>query len=189
MIIASELRKGQVIRHEGTLYKILGADYHVGGGKIGGLVHVKLLNVKTGHQTEHRFTSHDKIEELDVHRETMDFLYVAGDECCFMNPQTFEQVALPKAALGALVPYLTEGMKVQMEFLEGQPLSVDAPPHAEVAVASTGSGIRGEGTDNTYKPAMLTNGLEVLVPQFVKAGDRIRVEIDTGKYLERVQKK
>ena len=188
MIPASELRKGQVIRHEGARCKVVAADYHVGGGKSGGMVHAKLRDLASGHVSEHRFASHDKVEDLDVHRETMDFLYLAGDECCFMNPATFEQVSLPKANLGPLVPYLAEGMKVQVEFLEGEPLSVDIPPHADVTVVSTAPGIRGEGMDNTLKPATIVGGLDVLVPQFVKEGDRIRVEIETGKYLERLQK-
>jgi len=187
MINAQELRKGHVVSHEGVLYKVISADYHTGGGKIGGLVHAKMRNLGTGHLTEHRFTSHDKLEDMDVNRQTMDFLYLTADECCFMNPESFEQVSLPKAGLGPIVPYLKEGMKVQMEFLEGRPISVDFPPCAEVTVTATAAGIKGD-TDSTYKTAVIDNGMEVLVPQFIKTGDTIKIEIESQKYLERVQK-
>jgi elongation factor P len=188
MLNAQELRKGHVIRHEGVLYKIIAADYHVGGGKAGGMVHAKMRNLSTGHLTEHRFASHDKIDDMDVHRQTMDFLYLAAEECCFMNPESFEQVSMPKAGLGPIVPYLKEGMKVDMEFMEGAPISVDFPPYVEVTVTSTAAGIKGD-TDSTYKTAVIDNDLEVLVPQFIKTGDTIKVDIESGKYLERVQKK
>lgn len=189
MINAQELRKGHLIRHEGALYKIVAADYHVGGGKVGGMVHTKMRNLSTGHLTEHRFASHDKIENLETERQDVEFLYTTKDECFFMNPVNYEQVSMPKANLGHVISYLKEGMKVLMEFYDGNPISVELPPHAEVAVASTAAGLRGDTTDSTYKPAVLDNGLEILVPQFIKEGDLIKVEVETGKYIERLQKK
>lgn len=187
MLNAQDLRKGHVIRYESILYKVIDADYHTGGGKAGGIVHAKMRNLDTGHLAEHRFASHDKLEDMDVHREIMNFLYLTGDECCFMNPESFEQVSLPKAGLGPIVAYLKEGMKVQMEFLDGKPIAVDFPPQVEVIVRSTAAGIKGD-TDSTFKTAVIENGLEVLVPQFIKTGDTIKVEIESGKYLERVHK-
>jgi len=91
--------------------------------------------------------------------------------------------------LDHVVNYLKEGMKVQMEFFDGNPLSVDIPPYADLVVASTAAGIKGETGDSTYKSATLDNGLEILVPQFIKTGDLIKVEVETGKYIERLQKK
>lgn len=189
MINAQELKKDQVIRHERVLYKIVAADYHVGGGKVGGMVHTKMRNLNSGHLTEHRFASHDKIDDVETHKQDVEFLYATKDECFFMNQANFEQVSIPKANLGPAINYIKEGMKVQMEFYEGSPLSVNVPPYADVTIASTAAGIKGETGDSTYKAATLDNGLEILVPQFIKEGDHIKVEIETSKYIERVQKK
>jgi len=189
MVNAQELKKGQVIRHEGALYKVLMADYHISGGKGGGMVNVKMRDLKGGHLAEHRFNSHDKIEDLETHKQDVEFLYATKDECFFMNPSNYEQVSISKTSMGPAMNYLREGMKVQMEFLEGNPLSVDIPPYAEVTVASTAQGIKGETGDSTYKSATIDNGLEILVPQFIKTGDHIKVEVETGKYIERLQEK
>lgn len=189
MINAQELKKGQVIRHEGLLYKIVAADYHISGGKGGGVVNVKMRDLKGGHLAEHRFDSHDKIEDLETHKQDVEYSYSTKDECFFMNQTNFEQVSIAKTSLGPALNYLKEGMKVQMEFFEGNPLSVIVPPNAEVTVAATAAGIKGETGDSTYKAATLDNGLEVLVPQFIKTGDLIKVEVETGRYIERLQKK
>ncbi len=188
MINAQDLRKNQVIRHQGVLFKIIESNYHVGGGKLGGMTHVKMRNLDTGHLVEHRFASHEKIEDVETLRHDMQYLYEDKNECTFMNPDTYEQTSIPKSKLGNITAYLKEGMKVQMEFFEGKPIAVNIPPYAEVLVASTAQGIKGDASDSTYKTAVLENGMEILVPQFIKTGDLIKVEVETGKYVERLKK-
>jgi elongation factor P len=189
MISPQDLRKNHVIRHQGELFKIIESNYHAGGGKLGGMAHVKMRNLSTGHLIEHRFASHEKIEDIETQRHEVDYLYDTKDECTFMNPATFEQITIPKARLGSIAAYLKEGMKVQVEFFEGTPIGINIPPYAEVIISSTAPGIKGETGDSTYKTAILENGMEILVPQFINTGDLIKVEVETGKYIERLQKK
>lgn len=188
MITAQELHKNHVIKYEGDVYKIIDADFHVGGGKTGGMVHVKMRNLNTGHLKESRLAAHDKIEDLDTQKQDVEFLFGTKDECTFMNQSNFEQVTLSKAQLGNILYYLKEGMKLQMEFLDGNPISINFPPNAEAVVTTTAAGLKGDTTDSTYKSATLDNGMDILVPQFIKEGDLVKIEVETGKYLERVKK-
>jgi elongation factor P len=103
-----------------------------------------------------------------------------------MNPETFDQVSLPKALFGPAAAYLKENDLVEVEFHEGRAISAHFPPSVEAVVASTGAVMKGVGTP---KEAVLENGARVLVPQWIKEGDRIRLEVESGKYLERVMEK
>jgi elongation factor P len=186
MILASEMKGGTVFRSGGEMFRVVEATYHMGGGKAGGMVHAKLKNLKTGHFTERRFSPDEKIEDLVLERKNMEYLYNSGDDYYFMDSGTFEQISLSKTVIGPPVRYLKEGMKIPVELHEGVPVQIIFPAEVEIRIAQTGPGIKG-GQDTTYKPATLENGLEVLVPQFIQSGDLIRVEVETGKYLERVR--
>lgn len=185
MIAASQLRAGMVIRHEGQLYKVLEANYHPGQGKMGGTTHVHLQNLSTGTHWEHSFRSELKIEDLAVEKTPMEFLYRDGEDCYFMNPETYEQVSIPAARIGDRVRFLQPELRVQVEFLDAQPISVVFPDHMELRVADTAPPQHQQ--DNTWKTAKLENGVEVQVPQFIKTGDWIRLELATLKYMDRAK--
>lgn len=187
MIVASQLRGGRALRVEGELYKVLAADYHAGGGKMGGVVHSKLRNMRTGTLWEHRFRSDEKLEDLTLERQTMEFLYSDADHCHFMNPNNFEQVAVPRKVLGPAERFLQPEMRVPVEFFEGQAVSIIFPDIVELKVASTAPPVHSQ-QDNTWKTAALENGLEIMVPQFIESGEAVRVEVETGRYVERARR-
>ncbi len=185
MINASQLRSGMAIRHEGQAYRVAAAEYHPGQGKMGGVTHARLQNLATGTFWEHSFRSDLKLEDLPVERRTLEFLYADGDQCCFMNPETYEQMGVPKTAVGAMSDFLESGMRLGVEFVEDRPVSVLLPDMVEVRVADTAPPAHQQ--DSTLKPAKLDNGVEVMVPQFVKVGDAIRLAVQTRKYVDRVK--
>jgi elongation factor P len=186
MVVASQVRAGMALRHEGQIYKVMAAEYHPGQGKMGGVAHVRLKNLTTGTLWEHSFRSDLKLEDLEVEKQPMEFLYSDDDRCYFMNPETFEQVEVARSVIGEQARFLKPEMRLPVEFVEGQPVSVMFPDIVEVEVADTAPPVHAQ-QDSTWKTAKLDNEVEVMVPQFVKTGDRIRLDMATLKYLERVR--
>ncbi len=186
MIYASQLRPGMAIRFEGDVYKILAADYHPGQGKMGGVTHARLRNLSTGTLWEQNFRADLKLEDLTIEKHPMDFLYSDAEHCHFMNPETYDQVEIPITTLGNQSRFLHPEMRLGIEFVEGRPVSVNFPEVVEVRVAETAPPAH-QQQDSTLKSARLENGVEVLVPQFIKTSDLIRVNVDTLKYVERAK--
>ncbi len=186
MVTASQLRAGMVIRHEGQPYKVLFADYHPGQGKMGGVTHARLKNLTTGTTWEHSFRSDLKLSDVGVERQSMEFLYSDSDGCYFMHPETFEQVVIPAETIGQQARFLKEGMQVPVEIVDGSPTSVMFPDFLEVRIADTAPPIH-QQQDSTWKPARLENDVEVMVPQFIKAGDVIRLDMNNLKYMDRAK--
>ncbi len=188
MVNASQLRAGMAVRLEGEAYKVLAADYHPGQGKMGGATHARLRNLTTGALWEHSFRAELKLEDLPVERQSMDFLYTDAGDCYFMNPANYEQVAVPASLLGDQARFLQPDMRLSVEFVEGQPVSVLFPDIVETRIADTSPPVHAQ-QDSTWKTALLDNGVEVMVPQFVKTGDFIRLDVQNLKYLDRAKGK
>lgn len=186
MIIASQLKPRVAIRLEGQIYKVLEAEFKAGAGQLGGVVKTKLRNVRTGHISEPHIRPADRVEDLALERQTMEFLYRDGENCTFMSTQTFEQVEIPRAILGPAEKFLREGMKIPIEFFEGTAISMDFPAVVEERVADTAPAVHSQ-QDNTWKEATLDTGVRIQVPLFVERGEIVRVEVETGRYLERVR--
>lgn len=174
------------LRHEGQVYKVMAAEYHSGQGKMGGAAHVRLKNLATGTIWEHSFRADLKLEDLGVEKQSMDFLYSDPDQSYFMNPDTYEQVSIPISVIGPQAKFLKAEMRVPVEFVEGQPVSVLFPDILEVQVADTAPPVHAQ-QDSTWKTARLENGVEIMVPQFIKTGDVIRLDAEHLKYLERAK--
>ncbi len=186
MVAASQLRAGMAIRYEGQLYRVLFAEYHPGQGKMGGVTHARLKNLATGSIWEHSFRADLKLEDLAIEKQPMDFLYSDDEQCHFMNPETYEQVAVPTAVIGEQAKLLQPDMRVAVEFIEGQPVNVILPEVLEVRVADTAPPSH-QQTDSVWKPARLENGIEIMVPQFIKTGDVIRLDVAELKYMDRAK--
>lgn len=185
MLAASELRPGMAVRLEGKLYMVLAAEYHFGGGKMGGLTHARLRDLDTGHVREWRFRGDETVDEIEPERQTLQFLYAAAGMNTFMNPETFEQVEIENDRLGRAASFLHEGMSVPVEFVGGRPVSIALPSTMEVRVADAAAPVHGQGISNVWKEARLENGLTVMVPAFIAPGETIRVQVETGEYIER----
>ncbi len=186
MIIASQLKPGMAIRVEGEIYRVLAAEFHAGGGQQGGVVKTKLRNALTGTMWEPRFRPDEKLENLAPERRTMQFLYRDPENCYFMNPVTYDQVEMSRAALGPTEKFLKEDMQIPLDFFEGRPIGVVLPPVMDVRVISTGPAVHSQ-QDSTWKEAILVNDMQVMVPLFIETGETIRVEVETGRYVERVR--
>ncbi len=186
MILAQELREGDVIKLEGELFKVIEAECKAGTAKFGSLVHAKLQNLKTHTLTERRFNPDTKLEDCHLESELMDYLYSDAENFYFLHPTTYEQYPIPSSMIGNFKEFLREGMKLRVEFYEGDPVNVIIPKTVDLKVVATGSGIKGD-TDAAYKSAQLENQMEIMVPQFIKVGDIIRVATDTKRYIERVK--
>jgi elongation factor P len=188
MIVASQVRPGSAIRYEGQPYKVLAADYHPGQGKMGGQTHARLLNLATGTTWETSFRSELKLEDLRLEKRSLDFLYSDESHCCFMDPVSFEQVEVPQEMAGARARFLESGMRLSIEFLEGTPVGIVFPDVIEARIAETAPPMH-QQQDTNFKTARLENGVEILVPQFLKTGDTIHIALDTLRYMDRVARK
>ncbi len=186
MVLASQLRAGMALRFEGQVYKVLAAGYHPGQGKMGGTTHARLRNLTTGALWEHSFRSELKLDDLAVEKQSMEFLYADTDACYFMNPETYEQVAVPASLLGEQARFLQAEMRLPVEFVEGQPVSVQFPDIIETRIDDTAPPVHAQ-QDSTWKAARLQNGVEIMVPQFIKTGDVIRLDVQELKYIDRAK--
>jgi len=186
MVIASQLRPGTAVKYQGANYKVVAAEYHPGQGQMGGSTHARLQNLDTHTFWEHSFRADLKLEELPLERRGLEFLYADAGRCCFMDPLTFDQIEIPKDMVGAQAGFLEAGLKVTVEFVEGRPVGVVLPGAIEVRIADTAPPTH-QQQDTNFKTARLENGVEVLVPQFVKTGDMIRLDLGTLKYMDRAK--
>ena len=186
MIIASELRAGMVICVEGEIYKVLDVEAKAGAAKMGGVVKTKLTNVRSGRLWEPHFRPQERIEDFELERHMMEFLFAQGDSCTFMNPNTYEQIDIPNAVLGLGQKFLQSGMELPVEFFNGEPISVVFPDIADVRISETAPPAHSQ-QDSAWKEALLENGMSVRVPLFIAPGELVRVEVKTGRYVERAR--
>lgn len=187
MVEASGLKSGMVIMLEGELHSVASAGYHAGGGQQGSAVFAKVKNLKTGHVKELRFHPGDKLEEVTLDHKEMEYLYTDGIAFYFMDPDTFEQISLPSETMGAYEKFLQPNMRFPVQLYEGAPVTIAFPAAVELTIVSTPPGLH-EHQTSSFKAATLDNGMEVLVPQFIKEGDTVRIDVASGKYLERVRR-
>lgn len=186
MVVASQLRHGTILKIGPDLFKVIESTYHIGQGKMPGSVHSKLRHVLKGTFKEMRFRPEERLEDTQLEKQEMEFLYSDVDSATFMNPKTYDQVAIPLEAIGAATKFLQPEMRVPVELYEGQPVSIVFPEIVEAKIQTTAQPVH-QQQDNTQKPATLENGLELMVPQFIKPGELVRVEVATGKYVDRVR--
>ncbi|MGB9692171.1 MAG: elongation factor P, partial [Candidatus Sumerlaeaceae bacterium] len=146
-----------------------------------------LRNLKSGNSYEVRFSSTEDVERAVLDHQDMEFLYKDENLYHFMNTETYEQIALNEEALGDAAKYMTEGIRVQISFFEGTPIAVELSPTIELEVVETEPEVKGATASNSPKPAKLSNGVTVMVPPFIKVGDKIRINPNEDKYLERVK--
>jgi elongation factor P len=186
MVSASQLRSGMVVRYEDQTYRVVAADYHPGQGKMGGVTHARLKNLSTGTFWEHSFRSELKLEEVASDRRAMAFLYRDGDHCYFMDPDTYEQIAIPESMVGPQVVFLLPEIRLDIDLVEGRPVGAQFPEMTEVRIADTAPPIH-QQQNSTWKPARLENGIEIMVPQFIKTGDVVRLDVENLKYVDRAK--
>ena len=183
---ASEIRKGIVIIYNTAPHRVLEFQHRT-PGNLRAFVQARIRNLLTGLATEVRFSSTESIERVTLEQHTMQYLYKEGDDYHFMNTETYEQLSMNAEALGDNIYYLVDGISIEVETYEGEPIGITPPPIIELTIVETQPEMRGATAANSPKPAVLETGLTLNVPPFVKEGERIRVDTSTGQYIERVR--
>ncbi len=183
-INGNEIRPGNIIEHDGGLW-IAVKTAHVKPGKGGAFAQVELKNIRDGRKLNERFRSADKVERVRLDQKDQQFLYQSGDMLVFMDAETFEQIEIPADILGDRRPFLQDGMTVVVEYYEAEALSCSLPEKVTCEITETEPVVKGQTAANSFKPAMLDNGVRVMVPPFVGTGEKIVVNTETGEYVER----
>lgn len=185
MVNASELSVGMVVKHEGGLFRIIASDSHSAGGQLGKMVHTRARNIATGHIKEWRFRPEERLDNVQLERVEWEYLYSDNDLFYFMDPKTFEQFPLGRDMIGEYERLLSPNIRVSVELDHGKPVHLVFPAPV-LRVTSTPPAGHHEHDSSTYKKVTLENDVEVLAPQFIREGDYIRLDAETGKYVERV---
>ena len=183
---ANDLRKGLVIKFDGDLCKVMEFRHHT-PGNLRAMVQAKLRNLRTKNQFEHRFRSNDEIEQAFIDHHEMEYLYSDGASHHFMNTESYEQVEISEEDLGDSAPWLAAGLKLQVQFYETRPIGIELPKSVKAKITETQPMMKGATASASYKPAILENGVTVLVPPFVNEGETIVVDPSENRYLERAK--
>ena len=173
-----------VIKFNNELYSIFKTEHRT-PGNLRGFVQAKMRKLSSGTMIEHRFSSEDRVERAALEEHEMEYLYDDGEYYYFMNTENYEQMHLTKDILGDGVEYLIPQLKVNIEFYEGKPISVELPPTVDLKVVETEPGLKGASVSNVTKPAKLETGLVVQVPPFINEGEKVRISTTEGTYQER----
>ena len=185
MIDVNELRKGVTFELDGNLLKVV--EYsHNKTGRGNANIRVKARNLQTGANIERTFSSGQSVQDVSLDFHNVSYLYTDGDFYHFMDSETFEQPAIKKEMLGDDALFLKEGMEVKLTFYNGAPLDIEMPSSVDMKVVEAETAIRGDTATGVTKKVITETGLEVQCPQFVKVGDTIRVNTETGGYVTRV---
>ena len=186
-ILGNEIKTGMIIEHKDDLWSVLKTQ-HVKPGKGGAFNQVELKSFKKGTKLNERFRSDDSVERAILDEKKFNFLYEDENNCHFMDQTNYEQIAINKSLLEEKNKLLKENMEVSVHFYEDQPLSVELPKSVELIVANTDAAIKGQTASSSYKPAILENGINITVPPFINAGDRIVLNTRTLEYIKKLNK-
>ncbi len=184
-VSALEIRIGSLIEHNGKLWRVLKKS-HVKPGKGGAFVQMEMKSLE-GTKLNERFRSADKVEKAHVEPRQMQFLYAEGEDYIFMDLETYEQTIIIADDLGDQTLYLLPNTDVQVNFNNEIPIGVDLPSNVILAVQETEAAIKGQTASSSGKPATLETGLKVTIPTFVNEGEKIKVNTETGLYVERAE--
>ena len=183
-INGNEIRPGNVLEHNDGLWAAVKVD-HVKPGKGGAFAQVELRNLRNGSKLNERFRSADKVERVRLEQKDMQFLYESDGMLTFMDTETFDQVELPAEILGDRRPFLQDGMTIVVEFHDSEALNATLPQKVTCKVVETEPVVKGQTAANSFKPAVLDNGVKVMVPPFVGQDEDIVVNTETMEYSER----
>ena len=183
-INGNEIRPGNILEHDGGLWVAVKVA-HVKPGKGGAFAQVEMKNLRNGSKLNERFRSADKVERVRLEQKDQQFLYENDGMLVFMDAETFEQIEIPADILGERRPFLQDGMTVKVEYYDAEALSMQLPDKVTCTITETEPAVKGQTAASSYKPALLENGVRVLVPPFIEAGERIVVDTNEVTYLRR----
>lgn len=185
MIDANDLRKGVTFEQDGELFKVI--DYsHNKTARGSATIRTKVRNLRTGSTTDKTFSSSQRVQDIRLEHQEVQYLYKDGELYIFMNTETYEQPALAGDILVDVIPYLIDGLTVKLSTFEGEPIDIELPITVDMEVVDGEPGFAGDTATDATKSVTLSTGLEVQTPLFVDIGDTIRIDTRTGTYITRV---
>jgi len=185
MIGVNQLRKGVTFEFDSQLWRVLEYD-HYKPGRGSAVIRTRLRNLRTGSIINKNFISGDRVQDVSLDHQTVQYLYNDGEMFHFMNTETFEQPALSRDILKDVMPYLKENTILEIESYEGEPLDIALPITVELKVTEAPPGFAGDTATGATKEVTLETGLRLNVPLFINEGDTLRIDTRTGEYLTRV---
>ena len=180
------IKPGNVIDHNNRLWVAVKIE-HVTPGKGGAFAQVELRDIRDGTKLNERFRSSETVERVILEESTSSFLYEDGDNLIFMDSVSFEQVAVPRSMVGEQSAFLQDGMEVTINGHDGEPISIELPDKVTVTVLEADAVVKGQTASSSYKPAIVDNGIRVMVPPHIEAGTRIVVRPEDSSYVERAK--
>ena len=183
-ISASDVRVGNLVEYQGKLWRIL-KKAHVKPGKGGAFAQLEMKAISDNTKLNERFRSEDKLEKAHVEPRQMQYLYPEGNDFVFMDMESFEQLSIAADDLDTQSHFLLPNEELQINFYNDQPIGMELPASVVLQVTETETVVKGQTAAGSGKPAIVETGLRVIVPPFVNTGDKIRVNTDTGEYMER----
>jgi elongation factor P len=183
-INGNEIRPGNVIEHNGGLWAAVKTNA-VKPGKGGAYNQVELKNLIDGTKLNERFRSAETVERVRLEQKDFTFLYEQGEALVFMDAESYEQLELQKDFVGDRAAFLQDGMKVTVELYEERPIGISLPDHVTLQITEADPVVKGQTAASSYKPAVLENGIRILVPPFIASGERVVVDTNELTYLRR----
>jgi elongation factor P len=183
---ATQIRRGMVLVFEGDPCRVVEFRHHT-PGNLRAMVQAKLKNLRTGSSFEHRFRAADTIEKASMETHDLEFMYQGGSTYHFMNTENYDQLEIDEEVLGDNAQWMQPGMKIQAEYYNGRVIGIDLPNSLVLAVVDTAPVMKTATKTASTKPARLENGVTVNVPEFVSTGEKVRVNPNTGEYMDRAK--
>jgi elongation factor P len=177
-----DIRPGNILEYERGIWKVAKIQ-HTQPGKGGAYMQVEMKNLQDGRKTNVRFRSADTVERVRMDTKDFQFLYRDGDMLVFMDKDTYEQINLPADLVGEAAAFLQDGMDVTLEMWEEKPISVELPGQVEATIVEADAVVKGQTASSSYKPALLDNGVRVMVPPHIESGTRIIVDVYERTYV------
>ncbi len=185
-VIASSLRKGNVVELDGRLYVVLTAEnFHPGKGTP--TTQIDMRRISDGVKVSERWRTTEQVERAQIDDRDYDFLYEDGEGYHFMEPNTYEQLAVSADVVGDQKVFLVDGIRVSLKTHQGTAIAIELPLRVTVEIAETEPVMKGQTASSSYKPAILSNGLRVMVPGHISAGTKIVISTEDNAYLERAK--
>ncbi len=183
---ATEIRAGNLLEWDKRIWRVLKSHHVHVGGRGGAYMQVEMKDIEVGTKTNQRFRTDEKIERAFVEPRELQYLYQDGENYIFMDKESYEQLSLSAEFLEGQTGFLLPNTDVQVNFHNERPIGLELPASVVLTVVETEPGIRNATATTTYKPAKMDTGMIVQVPPFVNEGEKIRVNTDTGEYIERM---
>lgn len=187
-ITATTIRAGNILLYEGELWIVSKQPEHTKPGKGPAYMQVEMKNLKTGTKLNHRFSSSDYVERAQLEQRDYQYLYMEGDNLVLMDLENFEQIQVNKSIAEEKLPFLIDNMQVTIESYDEEPLNISLPSTVILAIEQTDPVIKGSTATASYKPAILSNGVRVMVPPYLVTGEEIVVKTEDATFVERAKK-